>query len=304
MIGWQNAAALWALPLAAVPFLIHLLRTHHAKRVAFPSLRFVQTSRTAAVRMRLPSDVLLMVVRIATVALAVGALAGPMVLTDARMAAWNARTARAVVVDVSDSMRVVDGSGVPPEGAAAEAAAAELRTATYARRIDTRDLGDGFARASRWLAASPPARREIVVISDLQRGALRRPDTMTVPDGIGVRFIPVGRAAKTNTFDGAPAFRRGRRRGPRSGNRGDCRYDRSRHRGTSREHDDRPEADRPARHRAARRTSAASGSDRRRSGGLRGAASGDTVRRCDGFGLHAARGHKPRVDAADGSAAA
>jgi hypothetical protein len=206
MIGWQNAAALWALPLAAVPFLLHLLRTHHAKRVAFPSLRFVQPSRAAAVRMRLPSDVLLMVVRITTVALAVAALAGPMVLTDSRTAAWNARTARAVVVDVSDSMRVADGSGAPPEGAAAEVAAAELRTATYARRIDTRDVGDGLARASRWLATSPPARREIVVVSDLQRGALRRPDVLTASEAIGVRFIPIGRPAKTTAFDGAPLF--------------------------------------------------------------------------------------------------
>ena len=204
MIAWQNAAALWALPLAAVPFLIHLLRTHHARRVAFPSLRFVQPSRTAAVRMRLPSDVLLMVVRIATVALAVGALAGPIVLTDARLAAWNARTARAVVVDVSDSMRVVDGSGASPERTASDAVAAELVTATYAKRIDTRDLADGFARASRWLAASPPA-REIVVISDLQRGTLGRPD-MTAPEGIGVRFIPVGAGEKTNTFAGARLF--------------------------------------------------------------------------------------------------
>ena len=53
MIGWLNPAALWALPLAAVPVIIHLLRTHHARRVAFPSLRFVPPSRTAAVRMRL-----------------------------------------------------------------------------------------------------------------------------------------------------------------------------------------------------------------------------------------------------------
>ncbi len=206
MIVWQNAAALWALPLAAVPFIVHLLRTHHAKRVAFPSLRFVQPSRTAAVRMRLPSDVLLMLVRIATVGLAVGALAGPIVLTEARTAAWNARTARAVVVDVSDSMRVADGSAAPPEGAAAEAAAAELRTATYGRRIDTRDLEDGLARASRWLAASPPARREVVVISDLQRGTLGRSGTIAVTGGIGLRFIPIGRIAKTKTFDGAALF--------------------------------------------------------------------------------------------------
>jgi Aerotolerance regulator N-terminal len=205
MIAWQNAAALWALPLAVVPFVIHLLRTHHARRVAFPSLRFVPVSRTAAVRMRLPSDVLLMLVRIAIVALAVGALAGPILLTEARMAAWNVRTARAVVVDISDSMRDADGSGVPPEGVAGEAAAAELRTATYGARFDSRDLNEGLARAVRWLSASPPARREVVVISDLQRGALGRPDTMMpVTDGIGVRFIPIGRPARMKSFDGAP----------------------------------------------------------------------------------------------------
>jgi hypothetical protein len=206
MIAWQNAAALWALPLAAVPFVIHLLRTHHARRVAFPSLRFVPTSRTAAVRMRLPSDVLLMLVRIAIVALAIAALAGPILLTAARMAAWNARTARAVVVDISDSMRDADGSGVPPEGAAREAAAAELRTATYGTRFDSRDLNEGLARAVRWLAASPPARREVVVISDVQRGAFGRPDTLAVTDGIGVRFIPIGRPARTTSFDGALLF--------------------------------------------------------------------------------------------------
>ena len=270
MIVWQNAAALWALPLAAVPFIVHLLRTHHAKRVAFPSLRFVQPSRTAAVRMRLPSDVPLMLVRIAIVALAVGALAGPIVLTEARTAAWNARTARAVVVDVSDSMRVADGSAVPPEGAAAEAAAAELRTATYARRIDTRDMEDGLARASRWLAASPPARREVVVISDLQRGTLRRLGHDGGHRGDRLRFIPIGRVAKTKTFDGARAFRRERRSGPRSGDRGDCRYDRSGLRGTPRTQDGRAEADRSGGNGAGRRTPAASGRDRRRAGrGLR-----------------------------------
>lgn len=164
MIGWLNPAALWALPLAAAPVLIHLLRTHRATRVAFPSLRFVPPSRTAAVRMRLPSDLALMLVRVAVVTLAIAALAGPVVLTAARTAAWNSRTARAVVVDTSGSMRVPDAASVAPERAAAEAAAAELQSATYGLRIDTRDLRQGVARASTWLASSPPARREVVVI--------------------------------------------------------------------------------------------------------------------------------------------
>jgi len=203
MIGWQNAAAFWTLPLAAVPIVIHLLRTHHAKRVAFPSLRFVQSSRAAAVRMRLPSDVPLMLVRITIVALAVGALAGPIVLTETRTSEWNARTARAVVVDSSDSMRVPDGSGAAPETAAAEAAAAALRTATYGRRIDADDLEEGLARAARWLAARPPARREIVVISDLQRGSLHSTSTGAVADGTGLRFVSVGRPAENKTLEGA-----------------------------------------------------------------------------------------------------
>ena len=39
MIGWLSPGALWALPVAALPVIIHLLRTHHARRVPFPSLR-------------------------------------------------------------------------------------------------------------------------------------------------------------------------------------------------------------------------------------------------------------------------
>ncbi len=203
MIGWLNPAALWALPLAAAPVLIHLLRTHHATRMAFPSLRFVPPSRTAAVRMRLPSDVALMLVRVAIVALAVAALAGPIVLTAARTAAWNSRTARAVVVDTSDSMGVPDATGVAPARAAAEGAAAELASATYGVRLDARDLRQGMARASAWLAASPPARREVVVVSDFQRGGLASSTSSSMASGIGVRFVPVGRRAETSSFEGA-----------------------------------------------------------------------------------------------------
>ena len=205
-VGWQNPGALWALTLVALPVVIHLLRTHHARRVAFPSLRFVQTSRSAAVRMRLPSDVLLMMVRMAIVACAVVALARPIVLTEARTSAWDHRIARAVVVDTSESMRASNGSAAAPAGAAAEAAAAELRTAAYGARFDAPNLQDGIARASRWLTVSPPARREIVVISDLQKGAIRASAGGAVADGIGLRFVGVGRNENRGSFEGAPLF--------------------------------------------------------------------------------------------------
>jgi hypothetical protein len=44
-------------------------------------------------------DLLLLVVRTAIVVAAAAALAGPLLVTSARRASWNARTARAVVVD-------------------------------------------------------------------------------------------------------------------------------------------------------------------------------------------------------------
>jgi hypothetical protein len=60
----------------------------------------------------------------------------------------------------------------------------------------------GLQRASAWLADAPPARREIVVISDFQRGALDREDLDRVPASIGVRAIAVGRAPAQRTFPG------------------------------------------------------------------------------------------------------
>jgi hypothetical protein len=209
MIGWQNPTAFWALPLAGVPVIIHLLRTHHARRVAFPSIRFVPASRTAAVRMRLPTDVVLMLLRVGIVVLAIGAVAGPILLTDARIQAWNARTVRAVVVDVSESMRAPDGSGRAPEQPAAEVAQAELNTAASGRRFEVRrrhEMEEVLTRASRWLAASPPARREIVVISDFHRGVWQPADADSIPHSFGLRLIPVGRPRGREVFEGARLF--------------------------------------------------------------------------------------------------
>ena len=200
MIGWLNPSALWALPLALLPVIIHLLRTHHARRVQFPSLRFVQPSRAAAVRMRLPSDILLMMLRVAVVGLAVAAIAGPILLTSSRLSAWNARIARAVVVDTSESMRAPGDGGA--ERMAADAAVAELQSAAYGQRIVAADLGEGIARASQWLESSPPARREIVIVSDMQRGALRTTDLARVAGDIGIRLVTVGRVPETTRFDG------------------------------------------------------------------------------------------------------
>jgi hypothetical protein len=207
VIAWQNLAAFWALSLLIAPIIVHLLRRHRADRVLFPSLRFVYTSQTAAVRMRPPADWILLGLRMAILAAAVAALAGPIALTDSRVSQWNATTARAVVVDTSDSLRAA-ADGTTAAASASEAAEAEIRSAAYGRRFETADLTEGIERASRWLRSTPPSRKEILVISDFQRGAL---DVTAITDerseidrNIGLRLMRVGRSAGTARIDGAP----------------------------------------------------------------------------------------------------
>ncbi|HSC26248.1 MAG TPA: BatA domain-containing protein [Vicinamibacterales bacterium] len=188
MIGWLNPAALWGLLLLAGPLAIHLLRIRQARRVRFPSLRFVASSRTADVRLRLPSDLALLLLRMGIVSAAVYAAAAPVLLTPSRVASWNARIARAVVLDTSDSMR----AGVAVGRTAAETAEAEAREAGESIRIETPDLGDGLRRACGWLATARPARLEIVVISDFQQGAIADRDLSRVPAHVGLRLVQVG----------------------------------------------------------------------------------------------------------------
>lgn len=200
MIAWLNPGAWVGLAVLAGPVLVHLLLRHRAARILFPSLRFVRASRTAAVRLRPPSDWLLLALRLATLGLAVLALTQPLLLAPARVAAWNARLARAVVVDVSDSMK-------PLLASAARAADEEALSTTVRFRIEARDLATGFRKAVAALQQAPPARREIVVISDFQSGALRRADVDAVPFDTGLRFVQVGVPQSERLVPGLDVFR-------------------------------------------------------------------------------------------------
>jgi hypothetical protein len=199
MIAWLNPAALAGLAVLAIPVVIHLLRRHQAARMMFPSLRFVHPARTAALRLRRVSDPWLLLVRLAILALAAAAAAQPVMLTPFRLSAWNARVARAIVVDTSDSMRL---HGAEP--AAREAADAESRGAAAVTRIETADLDAGVARAAAWLAGAPPARREIVIISDFQAGAVPANRFAGVEGLVGLRAVQVGGSRDVHAFDGAP----------------------------------------------------------------------------------------------------
>ena len=65
---WLNPSALFGLAAVAVPVLIHLLVQRRAERFAFPTLRFLQPTRLAAIRRHVLEDLPLLVVRVALLA--------------------------------------------------------------------------------------------------------------------------------------------------------------------------------------------------------------------------------------------
>src|SRR5688572_31557295 len=119
----------------------------------------------AAVTLRRPSDIGLLILRLAIVAAAVLAAAQPLLIASWRLAGWNARLSRAVVLDTSRSMGLdVAPSGVAQrrrDGPAADVAArlAEQETSNVfaARRLDTPVLSDGIDRAIDWLRSAAPS---------------------------------------------------------------------------------------------------------------------------------------------------
>jgi aerotolerance regulator-like protein len=107
-LSFLFSAALWALPLAALPLLIHLVVRSKTRVVPFSTLRFVRSSlRQTAGRRRVRRWTLLGC-RMALLALLIWAVAQP----ARRLAAnWsqNPSVAAAIVVDTSYSMALRDG---------------------------------------------------------------------------------------------------------------------------------------------------------------------------------------------------
>ena len=191
MIVWLLPAALVGLVAVAGPLLVHLLHRQQARRTVIPTVRFVRASDMSSARLRRLTDPWLLMVRAAIVACAALALARPLLLNDARTAGWSDRIARVVLVDASDSARPHIGDAQVD---------AEVAGGSPATVIETSDLPDGLRRAAAWLDAAPPARREIVILSDFQAGAISTTDIEQVPSAIGLRLV---RTVGTSATDGA-----------------------------------------------------------------------------------------------------
>lgn len=194
-IEWLNPAALAGLAAVAGPLIVHLLTRRPAVRVPFPSVRFIAGSNVTAARPKRLADGLLWLLRAAMVAGAAAALAQPLVLSEARRAAWDARLSRAVVVDASASMSAA-------AERAQEAAAAERPGAAHAWTVESPHLGHGIAQAVDRLRAAPPSRREVVIVSDLQGGSVTAADIDAVPRSFGIRFVDAGKLPPSRTLHG------------------------------------------------------------------------------------------------------
>jgi hypothetical protein len=180
-VFWLAPLAMVGFVLLAVPLLIHLLAQHRSERVLFPSLRFVPASQLAALRRRAFADWPLLVIRLAIVAAAVAAGAGPVFVSDAVRAAWDTRVARAVVVaDTS-----------PETIAVAEEEAQEGFTSA---RFSEPRVADAIRSAVTWLGTQPPASREVVIVGDLREGTLAAADLALLPAHVGMRFLPLRHA--------------------------------------------------------------------------------------------------------------
>lgn len=189
---WQNAWAALGLTALALPVLIHLLGRRPPRPQRFPTLRFLEATRVVPARRHRLNDLPLLALRLAVLTAAVLALARPW-FTSIDRAAESGIIARAIVLDTSASMARPARNGRPALETArdlGETAQAGVRTA---RVIESESLGAGVSSAVAWLLEQH-GRRELVVVSDFQRGALDESDVAAVPAEIGIRLTAVDMA--------------------------------------------------------------------------------------------------------------
>ncbi len=189
----------WALGLglaAAIPLILHLRRRQTDRRISFPALRYLSRAEDARSKSLVASDVLLLAVRIGLLIALALAAAGP--LLGRGGARDHAPTDVALVIDNSASVARLAGDDplfetlllraktaleaarpedrvwvFPTVGPPLAAGVSAVRAAEALERLGmtdgATDLGAVVVRASSALPADGDRRREVQLISDLQR---------------------------------------------------------------------------------------------------------------------------------------
>jgi len=180
--AWIGAAAI------AVPILVHLLTRHRVDRTPFPTLRFLPVLPLTTVRRYRLTDLALLAVRCGVLLAATWALAQPYFVTAIRPD--TSAIARAIVLDTSASMSRRGVRGVPALDEARASIAALEPHADATTTIETARLDEGITDAAAWLDQTA-GRRELVIASDFQRGALDAADLTRLASDIKVRTLKI-----------------------------------------------------------------------------------------------------------------
>jgi hypothetical protein len=211
----------------AIPILVHLRHRERREARAFPSLMFLQRVPFRSVRRQKLEHLLLLALRAGALVLlalafsrpwlrrppsAAAAAAGPrelVVLLDRSYSMGHGETwARAIAA----ARRLIDGLAPGDRGALVlfsdrvegavppTADRLTLRAGLEAARLEPRGTryGPALKLAAEWLASSPAARKEAVLVSDFQRAGWRGPEDARLPAGTDFRAVDVGEAEAAN----------------------------------------------------------------------------------------------------------
>ena len=211
----------------AIPVFLHLIQRERKQVVAFPSLMFLRRIPYQSVQRRRVRHLLLLLLRLAALALIVGAFARPF-FRSADPAAAAAGGAREVVVLVDrsysmgygdrwtramgeaqaavDALAPGDRASIVFFGAVTDVALrstadkARLKAALEGAAVSAgaTQFGPGLKLAGSILAESSLPRREVVMVSDFQRGGWRGADGVRLPDGAVLTPRSVGEEGGPN----------------------------------------------------------------------------------------------------------
>ena len=233
LLSFLNPGFLWALPVASIPVLLHLLSRRRLPEVPFPTTSFLRALESREIRRIRLREILILILRTLALLLLVLAFARPAV-TPAN-AVTNAAVAVGLLLDDSESMAAIEEHGRPriTEAKARASALIEASRAgdalviAYASRGEepATERGDDRVRLRRALERveatprparmalalgslvralerSPLAARELYVVSDFQRsnwpGEARAEIARAAAAGTRVYLVPVTTASLPN----------------------------------------------------------------------------------------------------------
>src|SRR5829696_1124813 len=211
----------------AVPVLLHLIQRERKQVVQFPSLMFLRRIPYQSVRRRRIRHWLLLFMRLAALALIVMAFARPFFRSaDPSVAASGGAREVVILVDHSysmgygdrwtraltaarsevDALNAVDRASIVFFGSTPDVA---LRSTSDKGRLQSAladaqlsagstHYGPVLKLAGSILAESTLPRREVVLITDFQRGGWRGADGVRLPDGAALMPVAIGDAQTSN----------------------------------------------------------------------------------------------------------